>query len=307
MYSKLSVPDSGRSPQPVAGSRHTHPLTKPCGASTRPSPREAFTLIELLVVIAIISILAAILFPVFASAREKARQTACESNLKQICLAWLMYTEDYDEMACPTYYFTPNGYNYNWDFSFDQNYNLLPGGQGLLEPYTKSGAVKACPDFTNVVVQDTRPYTGYAYNATYLGGDSYYPYVGAPSASCYGGPNGVCQQPALLAKINSPATVAAFADCAYYATITGGAPANGPSGSNYLRAPSDPNYAYGGYTDFRHQNHADVAYADGHVKAVIDNNLNPEVDGNGVTRDEYASLSIDDSAYCLNSSLCPNP
>jgi prepilin-type N-terminal cleavage/methylation domain-containing protein/prepilin-type processing-associated H-X9-DG protein len=67
------------------------------------STRLAFTLIELLVVIAIIAILAAILFPVFAQAREKARQASCTSNLKQITTALLMYIQDYDEM------FTPGG------------------------------------------------------------------------------------------------------------------------------------------------------------------------------------------------------
>jgi prepilin-type N-terminal cleavage/methylation domain-containing protein len=59
--------------------------------------RLAFTLIELLVVIAIIAILAAILFPVFASARQSARRTACTSNLRQLCLALNMYKQDYDE------------------------------------------------------------------------------------------------------------------------------------------------------------------------------------------------------------------
>jgi len=58
--------------------------------------RKGFTLIELLVVIAIIAILAAILFPVFARAREKARQASCVSNLKQMCLGIMMYAEDYD-------------------------------------------------------------------------------------------------------------------------------------------------------------------------------------------------------------------
>jgi len=67
----------------------------------RSSRRSGFTLIELLVVIAIIAILAAILFPVFAQAREKARQAMCQSNLKQIGLGYLMYAQDYDELGAP--------------------------------------------------------------------------------------------------------------------------------------------------------------------------------------------------------------
>ncbi|MBU0606993.1 MAG: DUF1559 domain-containing protein [Armatimonadetes bacterium] len=65
--------------------------------------RKGFTLIELLVVIAIIAILAAILFPVFAKAREKARQSSCQSNLKQIVLGAIQYYQDYDERTVPGY------------------------------------------------------------------------------------------------------------------------------------------------------------------------------------------------------------
>src|SRR6516225_7077413 len=91
----------------------------------------AFTLIELLVVIAIIAILAAILFPVFAQAREKARATACLSNLKQLALGWLMYAQDYDE----TYVMTAG------QKPFDPNLGYAPQIYWLemIDPYVKSG------------------------------------------------------------------------------------------------------------------------------------------------------------------------
>ncbi len=89
---------------------------------TRDNQDRAFTLIELLVVIAIIAILAAILFPVFAQAREKARQIACVSNMQQISLAFLMYTQDYDETYMSPYYYA----------YVDSN------GNSALEPYIKN-------------------------------------------------------------------------------------------------------------------------------------------------------------------------
>lgn len=101
--------------------------------------RRAFTLIELLVVIAIIGILVAILFPAFARAREKARQTACASNMKQIGLAILQYVEDYDE----TYPMTCYGY------TLGVGNMPIPGAlyqwTQAVQPYIKSTAVFSCP------------------------------------------------------------------------------------------------------------------------------------------------------------------
>jgi len=105
-------------------------------------PRSGFTLIELLVVIAIIAILAAILFPVFAQAREQARKTVCISNMKQISLAMLMYVQDYDEkFGVERNYQDPNNPN---------PYNPPgPGGytwRWSLYPYLKNVQIWNCPD-----------------------------------------------------------------------------------------------------------------------------------------------------------------
>jgi prepilin-type N-terminal cleavage/methylation domain-containing protein/prepilin-type processing-associated H-X9-DG protein len=128
--------------------RRTHKETDMTG-----QPRKGFTLIELLVVIAIIAILAAILFPVFAQAREKARQTSCLSNLKQLGLASISYMEDYDEMYYP-----------HRDKNVANPYGpVADGGNGedpqisgdaakrifwpeMIQPYIKSWGIFECPD-----------------------------------------------------------------------------------------------------------------------------------------------------------------
>ena len=102
-----------------------------------------FTLIELLVVIAIIAILAAILFPVFARARENARRASCQSNLKQIGLGIMQYTQDYDEKLPIIKPF--NGVdNYVVDYANSTDYGVLKP----IFPYTKSWQLYLCPSAT---------------------------------------------------------------------------------------------------------------------------------------------------------------
>src|SRR6476469_6362896 len=97
----------------------------------------AFTLIELLVVIAIIAILAAILFPVFAQARDKARQSACLSNTKQIGTAITLYAQDYDE-TLPEYWDDPAGESHN---KAPTNPNPLGYWHNQIQPYVKNYTV----------------------------------------------------------------------------------------------------------------------------------------------------------------------
>jgi prepilin-type N-terminal cleavage/methylation domain-containing protein/prepilin-type processing-associated H-X9-DG protein len=114
-----------------------------------------FTLIELLVVIAIIAILAAILFPVFAKVREKARQTSCTSNMKQLGLAFVQYSQDNDETNPPGLYNTTP---------------IIPigaGWAGSIYPYVKSTGVYKCPDDSNSQITDPNVNTVVDYPVSY--------------------------------------------------------------------------------------------------------------------------------------------
>ena len=208
--------------------------------------RRGFTLIELLVVIAIIAILAAILFPVFAKAREKARQTSCLSNVKQITIAAMSYAQDYDETMVPSCCgFPPDDasikgivYPYHWG-AYGCSLILWPD---LLYPYVKNAQVFRCPSASTL-------WTGYGYNYYYLGSNP------SGASITYVAP---------LGQIGSPAETVAVVDCdnylAYAPTIYGSA---WIPGNQYF----DRNYA-----GCRHNGGANIGFCDGHAKWMQANN-----------------------------------
>ncbi len=190
--------------------------------------RKGFTLIELLVVIAIIAILAAILFPVFARAREKARQTNCLSNEKQLLLGLLQYAQDYDETL-------PHAYRYNVP-------GFSPAGEywdGVIEPYLKNTQVTVCPS-----VGQAR---SYGYNMDYLG----YSFAGYPS-----------QHQRKLAEIAKPAETVFICDSnnyvAYYYNRSSRFTSNLANGWD----PDNP----GGGAGLRHNEGSNYGFVDGHAK-----------------------------------------
>jgi len=203
----------------------------------RPSPdtprRAGFTLIELLVVIAIIAILAAILFPVFAKAREKARQTMCASNNKQIATALLMYCQDYDDTSVLNIEWgAANGFDY-W---------------GGLQNYVKNVQCFRCPSNPESVqmMQTQQTLTDYLLNGIFSHGSS-------------------------LAVVQTPASQVMWAERIYtvddddhhcfYVVAPGSNPLN-PDDNNVTNL----NGALAHVEQQRHNGGSNYAFADGHVK-----------------------------------------
>ena len=200
-----------------------------------PKPKfSAFTLIELLVVIAIIAILAAILFPVFARARENARRSSCQSNLKQIALGFAQYTQDYDE-------------------KYPVLFNALAGHwTGVLKPYLKSDQIFQCP--SESTPPSSTKYTDYSINLD-LAFD-----VGS------GNSRGVSQ-----AVLTQTTLTVLLADS--LGTFGGDTDAydTGCAGSNDCGSPAVPGLATfnaegGSGPAFRHLEGQNFAFCDGHVK-----------------------------------------
>jgi prepilin-type N-terminal cleavage/methylation domain-containing protein/prepilin-type processing-associated H-X9-DG protein len=202
---------------------------------------KGFTLIELLVVIAIVAILAAILFPVFSRAREKARQASCASNLKQIGLAGLQYAQDYDERLFPIAY---DDWSHYWWGYVDRARQTVDFSRGFLQPYMRNAQIKACPTFrenTNFAYG----HLGYGYNYAYLSPMN--PPTWTPIAVS-------------LAQIANPAETVWIADAAQWRTWGAGAPVF--EGTGFLEPPSYFNPTFHG----RHTEVGNVLWCDGHVK-----------------------------------------
>ncbi|MBI3261021.1 DUF1559 domain-containing protein [Candidatus Berkelbacteria bacterium] len=209
--------------------------------------KKGFTLIELLVVIAIIAILAAILFPVFAKAREKARQSSCMSNMKQLGLACIQYAQDYDERFAMAIFFPAT----------------QPAAQGpspcaqivyySIQPYLKNQQIMICPSEAKPI-DVTNLWTGSILTGFPNCGDRANPFFSAyvpnfglflpstpfPNIQQQGGP---CS----MSKIGAPASVSMFWD-GWLAWVP---PANFPS-----------------TVDMRHNGSCNVAWADGHAKVI---------------------------------------
>jgi len=230
----------------------------------RSSRHEAFTLIELLVVIAIIAILAAILFPVFAKVREKARQTMCASNLKQLGLAAMQYIQDYDETYMPL------------ETGGAARYSVA----NLLDPYIKAaskntnsvggnswpeGSVWRCPDGQTYSSGDLNSYFTVGYNYLYL--TQLDPTGGFSSGNADGGIWGWTAGGKTQAALTAPSNTVLFADAGH---------SDGPGGiystwdgmeSPSARVANDAQYSIS-VAEARHTGMSNITWCDGHVKAM---------------------------------------
>lgn len=208
----------------------------------------AFTLIELLVVIAIIAILAAILFPVFAQAREAARKTSCSSNLNQLGKASMMYSQDFDESLVPSYVQGFGGATGGW-----------VGWSELVQPYTKNLGVLRCPSADlpgswnpSGTSGDDWQFTAYACNQR-ISGDVL---LGWPVAN--------------LASLNFPASTFLFFDAPRLCNDNCRM-CDDPNGWPRPWTADQPDWSDTGAEGLipyarRHQDGANYVFADGHVK-----------------------------------------
>jgi len=181
---------------------------------------------------------AAILFPVFAKAREKAKQSACMSNTKQLSLAFTMYAGDYDDWTCPhAMYMYPSGNYYCWE--------------ALLQPYIKNTGVFRCPstsfEATDAIIQQNWSTLGvYGHNINLF---NYVDTGGGLWAPAY--------FPVTMSDLDMPSDTVVMVDTATH---------------DYACLPDGYWWAYG-QPAYRHNEWANVAWADGHAKGIKEQQL----------------------------------
>jgi prepilin-type N-terminal cleavage/methylation domain-containing protein len=232
------------------------------------SNKRGFTLIELLVVIAIIAILAAILFPVFAKVREKARQASCASNLKQISLGVLQYVQDNDE-CYPAGEINMNGGwkdgYIGWQYPCSTGEADCAAEGNSTQPYIKSNGILQCPTiagnrwYTYPGTNGATPATSYTYNGDLQFSSDSVVVQPATTVLFWSGTTGSAWVGRTLSNPNLSCGDATK-PCVYQPQANGCASGNG--GTDYY-------VVYGGYPSYKKQNHGigdNYAFADGHVK-----------------------------------------
>jgi prepilin-type N-terminal cleavage/methylation domain-containing protein/prepilin-type processing-associated H-X9-DG protein len=240
-------------------------------SQTRQSNKNGFTLIELLVVVAIIVLLAAILFPVFARARENARRSSCQSNLKQMGLGIAQYVQDYDER------FPRHRFNYPFDAS-NWAHPKNARWMDVILPYIKSEKIFTCPSsvrnnvFEDVTTRISNNLNGY-WLGTYVWNVGYWDYEASatpPYANAWGPMNGphisrVEAASTTITVLEREDAINDSAECAFNASTANGATFAQPSASPLPKISN---------TVARHLDTMNVLYCDGHVKALTIGGLN---------------------------------
>ena len=225
-------------------------------------PGAGFTLIELLVVIAIIAILAAILFPVFAKAREKARQTSCLSNCRQIANALMMYTQDYDE----TFPFLTSCN------APENTHHATAQVAGKIYPYIKNAQLWECPSTRTGMLLNANPGRNGGVSEAGAGSPWTFPIEMAGVTLSYGATErvmvnlacGFTGSPLKLATVTRPATCTAFTESPSLSNC-GCARAIWPNGVwPECCAVDNPQYRKDENT--RHNGGNNLVFCDGHAK-----------------------------------------